>query len=437
MIALARKAGFFVLDGLKGGTVRKACRELAKWDRTDAQAPELEAYRKEKLRALMDHAGKTTAHYAGVEKLEFHQLPIINKAIIKDNQKDFLSSVYEGQPLFEMYTSGSTGTPFVSYQDGRKKKKVNAECIYYSRKVGYDVGKPLIYLRAVVRQVTKSRLKQFMQNQPLFNCADLSDSGVEQMLRSIAAVHGKPKTMIAYASTYDAIADYCRRHNTVPKTGLTGLISGAEMLHDPTRQQLRKSFGCKMVSRYSNEENGVLGQDDRQNNVFLINEAHYYIEIMKMDRDEPADPGEVGRVVVTDLFNYAMPMLRYDTGDIGAIELVEVDGIRRRAISQFGGRKSDLITDAKGNRISSFTVTNLLWSFTELKQFQFVQLAKGEYQILVNPAGEFTAEKDLKDALLKLLGEGAKLEVVYVSEIPVLHSGKRQHIVNKMQEVKA
>lgn len=437
MLELCRKWAFLVMDGLRGGPVRHACRELKKWDSVDAQSPELKAYHEARLGELMAHAQKTTEFYRENTAQSIEQMPVINKATIKQQQDAFLSSDYEKDKLITMYTSGSTGTPLVSYQDGRKKKKVNAECIYYSQKIGYDVGKPLIYLRAAVKQIKKSKLMQFVQNQPLISCKDLSDAGIEALLDTIAQAPGKNKSLIAYASTFDAFAEYfIKTGKDRPKKdpGVIGMISGAEMLYDQTRESLERYFGCRCVSRYSNEENGVLAQDDGENNVFLLNEAHYYIEVLKLTSDEPAAPGEVGRVVVTDLFNYAMPMIRYDTGDIGAMTTVTYHGVAHRALDNFGGRKCDSIADCAGNRLSPHAVTNLLWSFTDIKQFQFIQEDVAAYHIVVNPEKEFDREQELIDALQYLVGAEAKVTVSYVSEIPILSSGKRKYIVNKLLE---
>ncbi|MBR7046864.1 MAG: hypothetical protein IKI43_00645, partial [Campylobacter sp.] len=72
------------------------------------------------------------------EKLK--DFPVITKNDIKANQDSFLSNQYDKDKLIQMSTSGSTGTPFVTYQNAKKKKWVNAEVIYYSEKVGYRLG---------------------------------------------------------------------------------------------------------------------------------------------------------------------------------------------------------------------------------------------------------------------------------------------------------
>lgn len=67
------------------------------------------------------------------------------------------------------------------------------------------------------------------------------------------------------------------------------MVAGSEMLYDSTRKSMEKAFNCKCVSRYANEENGFLGQDYTENNVFLVDRADYYIEILKFDSDEKAE----------------------------------------------------------------------------------------------------------------------------------------------------
>ena len=90
------------------------------------------------------------------------------------------------------------------------------------------------------------------------------------------------------------------------------------------KENLEKHFNTKVVSRYSNEEMGILAQQSNieQNNAFNINWASYYVEILKMDTNEKANLGELGRIVITDLFNFSMPLIRYDTGDLGVFELI-------------------------------------------------------------------------------------------------------------------
>lgn len=431
-----RRSAYWTIDALKGSPVRQAYDEIKTIDGTDSGSQAIKAHQDKQWRDLCERAVKNTAFYAPFAGRDFRDFPVINKNDIRTQQDKFLSSAYPKDKLVQMSTSGSTGTPFVCYQNGGKKKRVNAEIIYYSEKVGYRLGENLSYIRTVVKQVQKSRLKQFMQNQTLINCGHLSDEGVEDILAQIRRYSRKGAvTLTGYSSTYTAIKDYVlkKKIDVFPDLRVTGLISGSDMLFDETREVVRRAFGgVPMVSRYSNEENGVLGQDEGENNVFPINEADYIVEILDEDGNEVQD-GTQGRIVVTDLYNYAMPMIRYDTGDLAAVEVREINGRKKRCLTDFSGRKVDVIFDTAGKALSPHMITNYMWSFPDVTQFQVIQTGEKQYRLKLNVPQTFTQEREAEVAELmkQLLGQDAEITVERTDGIPVLASGKRRYIVNE------
>lgn len=437
VLSLLRKKAFWILDYMRGSLVKDAYNDIKKIDELDSSDAFISKYQKEAWKELKEKACSKTRAYAPYANSSFFEFPMITKQDIRNAQEDFLSVEFNKDELIQMSTSGSTGTPFVCYQNSTKKCRVNAEVIYYSEKVGYKLGENLSYIRTIVKQNKKSNLKQFIQNQSLINCGQLSDEGIEGILRSIQRESKKGKvTLLAYGSTYTALKDYILKHNIKNFGGcnVKGIISGSDMLFDETREVVSNAFDhAVMVSRYSNEENGVIGQDEGINNVFVINEADYIVEIL--DENAKIVPeGTLGRIVVTDLFNYAMPMIRYDTGDIGAIQTFDINGKRKKCICQFSGRRVDVIFDADGNALSPHAITNAMWDFPDILQFQLIQVAHRTYKLKLNVPDSFKREKQLLEALKQVLGENALVEIQRVNEIPVLASGKRRYIVNEWKK---
>lgn len=438
LLAVLRNHGFWMLDRLRGGTIKKNYNVIKQIDMMNSDNPFVRKHQSLAWEELKKYAVQNTKFYRDYDTCVFDEFPIITKNDIRERQDDFLSMDFEKEKLIQMSTSGSTGTPFVCYQNSGKKKRVNAEIIYYSEKVGYRLGKNLSYIRTIVKQNRKSGLKQFLQNQTLINCGKINNSGVEKLLQSIRQTAQKESvTLLAYGSTYTAIKDYFIK-NGLEKWGgignVVGAISGSDMLFDDTREYISRIFGnIPVVSRYSNEENGVLGQDEEINNVFTINEADYIVEIVN-DKDEVLPKGELGRIVVTDLYNYAMPMIRYDTGDMGAVDEFEINGRRKLCICDFSGRKVDVIFDAKGNALSPHTITNAMWDFPDIRQFQLIQTGAEVYTLKLNVEKEFGREKELVTVLQKVLGEEASIRIDRIAEIPVLASGKRRYIVNEWKK---
>lgn len=432
ILSMCRRCGFWCFDLLKGSPVRQAYRRIKYYDNLDCNSTQLTEYYQEAFANLRKEACDGTTYYKGMDHKPLSEFPIIDKNTIRSNQSAFLSSKYEQSKLYRMSTSGSTGTPFICYQNREKKRNVNAEIIYYSEKVGYKIGNNLSYIRTVVKQIKKSSLKQFLQNQTMINCGKLSDEGVKVLLSNLEqqAKHGAV-TILGYGSTYTAIKDYIKKYNLECFDGkITGIISGSDMLFDETRTAMENFFGCKVVSRYSNEENGVIGQDEDRNNEFLINKANYIVEICDTEGNVLQE-GSLGRIVVTDLYNYAMPMIRYDTGDIGAMKIVEHRGIKHQVLYNFSGRSVDVIYNTSGEALSPHMITNHLWSFPDISQFQLVQKGQKQFVLRLNVPDDYKRLDEVVEVFNSILGEDAKIEVYQVDEIPVLASGKRRYIINE------
>ena len=434
LLEFARGSAFWTLDALKGGKVKAALTTLQNCEDGIWSENQIQEYQMEQIQRLLAHAKLTVPFYHNQSSIDLRDWPVVNKNVLRANGDAVLSNQYEKDSLIAMSTSGSTGTPFTCWQNVEKKKHVNAETLYYNGKAGFSIGRRIIYLRSVVAEVQKSGLQQFLQNIYLLDCNDLSDDGIKEKLKFIVN-HSKGcgAMVMGYASTLTAFQQYFDRNGNkeVQDANVYGVVSGSEMLYDPTRIAIEKAFYCKCFSRYANEENGFLGQDDEMNNVFLVNRADYYVEILKMDCDIPAEEGEVGRIVVTDLYNFAMPMIRYDTGDVGAYVRTQLNGSERWAIGSFGGRKVDTIYDADNNLVSPHAITNMMWKYQMVKQFQFIQKDEGIYKLVINADRNNLNEEELLEDYSRILGAGAKVFVEYTECIPVLESGKRRYIVNE------
>ncbi len=439
LLEVFRSKAFWWMDGFRGGRIRKYLDTLTKIEGSgDVSESDLAAYHKARLTELLEHCVRTVPAYSGLNPDSLDSWPVINKMTLKDGGDRYLSTAFNKEGLIPMSTSGSTGTPFTCLQNVDKKRHVNAEVLFYNGLTGFEIGRKIIYFRSVVSEVSKSRLQQFMQNINLIDCSDLSDEGIRTKIRQIKKLSRNGGAMIlSYASTLDAFCRYFEKYGTAEAEGcrIYGIVSGSEMLKDSTRNVLAKAFGCKVVSRYANEENGFIGQDGIENNVFAHNRAHYFVEILKFDSDNSVEPGEVGRIVLTDLYNYSMPMVRYDTGDVGAWREINVNGMVRLAIGDFGGRRVDMIYDTGGNILSPHSITNYMWEYNEVvRQFQFVQRDRDEYTLRLNLSKEFDTEC-LIAGLHKIVGNDARIYVEKCDEIPVLASGKRRYIVNLMNSL--
>jgi phenylacetate-CoA ligase len=425
-----RQLGFWFSDFIKGSAIlrhyKDICNRLEQFD-NNRQDNIHNTYLKDILR----HASINCAYYS-----KFHNtsglsyFPIVNKNIIKNSPDQFCAKNYSKKKLFSVTTSGSTGTPFKTFQDRNKKNRNYADTVYFAGLAGYKIGQRLIYLKIWVASKMRWKPGYWLQNMVPVDVIQLSDDKIELLIKKME----KSKStfgIIGYASALELICRYLDRKKSLSiETKVDSVIAISETLNDYTRTSMEKYFGVPCVSRYSNLENGIIAQQERNGSGrFLINTASYHVEILKMNSDDPTAEGELGRIVITDLFNYALPMIRYDTGDIGAFSKSKPND-SKKYFSRVEGRKLDLLYDTRGNLVSSYLVYKNMWQYVEIDQYQLIQEDAKRYTFKINIQTQFDREKQLIDEFKSYLGDDADFRIEYVSEIPLLVSGKRKKIVN-------
>ena len=239
--------------------------------------------------------------------------------------------------------------------------------------------------------------------------------------------------IIGYPSALEQVCRYLdRNHQTIKLPGNVGsIITMAESLHQQTKDRLSKYFGVRPVARYSNTENGIVAQQCMHaSNEFHLNVASFHVEILD-EKDESVADGEPGRIVITDLFNFGFPLVRYDTGDIGTYSSNSQCDWKTPVLRTVEGRRLDMIRDSRGRFISSHSIRNLLYSYPEIKEYQLVQKTRTDYAVKVFTDGRLERETELVFRLQEQLGAEANISVDYVDGIPRLPSGKRRLVVNE------
>jgi phenylacetate-CoA ligase len=427
---MVRKYFFWLLDFFKGSKIRRHYNEIA-FVLNHASSHEALQIQQKNLSDLLRHAVTTTQFYKnGFTSLK--DFPVVNKTIIRESFNSFISNKFRESELIPVVTSGSTGTPFKVYHDRNKKLRNSADAICFAHLSGYDIGDSVIYLKVWVNQYMKSPLRFWMENMIPVDVFRLNDTQIQGLLRRMER-DNSTCVLVGYASALELVCKYLERnYKENVNANVQSVIAISETLNDYTKKTLQKYFHAPVVSRYSNIENGIIAQQEIPGSGrYVINTASYIVEILKMDSDEQVEPGQTGRIVVTDLFNYGMPFVRYDTGDIGALSPDS-----RKAVNMYlakvEGRKLDMLYDIEGNLVSSYLVYKNMWQYTDIIQYQLIQEGQKEYIMKININDTFTRETRLIQELKSYLGGDADIRVEYVSEIPLLSSGKRKMIVNKL-----
>lgn len=428
-----RNLAFWSLDRIKGGSIRKHCEEI----RMVLEAPESEEsklIRKKNLNMLMEHAVSTVPFYYTVEKRPFNlqDFPIIDKETVQKNFELFKSEAHLNGYNHEVTTSGSTGKPFKILQNKDKRNRNTADTYFFARRAGFKLGSRLYYLRLWDKQYKKNKLLTLVQNIAAYSVDDLTEANLAKLVHELE-YNTSNKSLLAYTSALNTVSKYVEKQLGRPlNCKFDSIISIAEALNPGTKSRVEKYLGTEVVSRYSNSENGILAQQRVNDGLgnFEINWASYHIEVLDLNEDKPAKPSETGRIVITDFFNYSMPMIRYDTGDVG---VMDYDPERQAMVlTKVEGRKMDMFTNTKGEFISSHIIHHIL-QFNGIEQFQFIEEEGGDYTIKLKVSSRYDRNDEgrIRNKYMEYFGDDAVIHVEYVDDIPLLPSGKRKLVINK------
>jgi phenylacetate-CoA ligase len=421
-----RKKSFWLIDFLNGSVIKKHLEEVQNV-LNDFNSKKSLSIRTLNEDNILKHAITTVPFYQSLKNLNsLKDFPVINKNSIRGNFAALQSSKYSDKNKNIVSTSGSTGAPLQISQDANKRKRNSADTAFFASRAGYTIGEELIYIKLWPNSFGIKNLSGFLKNVKMHSVYKLSDIDISILIKKIKN-NSNNLNMVGYSGSYEKICNYLDKINSQPiKCNMKSIIANSERLSDTTKKSMEKYFGCKVVSRYSNNENGILAQQNLvENDKFEINWASYNIEILDLNEDKPVSYGEIGRVVVTDFFNYATPIIRYDTGDVA---VMNIDN-NVPYIERIEGRKLDMIYNTSGEIISSHLCYHL-FKYGTFKQYQLVQYGLKDYNINLNTNRRVEKEKDLVEEFKGYFGKDANIKVNYVDEIPVLNSGKRKEVTN-------
>ena len=426
-----RWMGFWMLDKAKGGKIREYYDQIRYAWKEGSSVKETE----KRIQDLIAHAVKTTDFYKDYpEDISLKDLPVVNKDTFRQQYDRFVSSTDKDAPDNRVLcTSGSTGTPLRMIQNRDKIRHNTAGGIFLGAAAGYYIGMKEAFIRVWVNNVKKSKFQLIQENMIMMDSSRMDEQALAEMFHTIEKK--KVKCLVGYSSALGELSDYIRKSGKdCSNCSVRAIIPISETMPEPVRRTLEKQFGCPVRAWYSNEENGIMGLQNEKDEGYRIDTETYYYEILKMDSDEPAEPGELGRIVITDLFNYAFPILRYDNGDTAVAVRKEKNGRFKLYLSELYGRRSDLIYDCKGNAVTPYIITNNLWDIEGVKQYRFIQKDVKDYTIWLNGDPAKMDQEEILGRIRPYLGDEARIKVEIVDEIPVLASGKRKYIENRCEK---
>lgn len=420
MLEKARRSFFWTADAIRHKPVREHYEDILYLQKECSDSQD------ERLRHILKYAIQNVPFYQDITEPDISRFPVMSKPVYKEQGNRCRSKEYlNDDKLFIASTSGSTGTPLVVYQDVNKKARMRADLIAAHEAVGWHLGDHYVFIRNWVSNYKQSLIKNFAQNVENISVTDFDDKKKAWLCEHLKK---NPNSIIfGYASSVCDFLTYVKKEKIeTHKLSVKLIVCDSDELTSANRKALEDTFDCIVINRYDNEENGLLAISSPYKDELTVNYPSLYVELLKLDSDEPVQPGEMGRVVVTDLFNHAMPLIRYDIGDL-AVSLDEAGKIR--TLSCISGRKADCVYSTDGKMISSVAISGITEVFDEIAKYQLVQTSKEGFEFhYVGKIGEIDM-KELSDRLHTALGTNAEIQYIVEQDIPLGKNGKAKTTV--------
>lgn len=366
---------------------------------------------------------------------DIKQFPVTDKKFYRKAGEQSLSLEKDTILHFESSTSGSTGESFFFKLD------INRLTSAFAVKYRTDTFAGILPSdsRASLwgasfdnanNKGLRSKVRNFLTPFTFLSSYNISDESLAEYVKILSK--RKPKLLISYSSPLMYLAEHCKKHD-VRFPFLKSIISSSEQLFDFQKEFIEEVFGVKVYNRYGTREFGSIAQECSEQNGLHINMERVFIEILD-DNDQPCKVGEKGQLVITDLDNKVMPLIRYKVGDFAAwaedSECPCGRGLKR--LKYIEGRSFDVIKTPNGQKISG-TFWTLLLRFVskEISEFQVLQHEIDSITIKIVHPKSLLSEEEL-DILYAKVGEkdkSLKVNLEFVDAIELTNSGKRKFIV--------
>jgi phenylacetate-CoA ligase len=420
---------------------------LADYQRDQWLAPEqIAALQWQRLKRLLEHCEQKVPYYrqrwreagiavADIRNLDdYAQLPMLTKADIRQHFDALQAEGWHDRVLTKA-TGGSTGDPL---RFGYTRESYERRTAVMWR--GYDwagsrMGRRTLFVWGGAVG-TPNRVQQFKDR--VYNAAFarrvLNSFGMTEanMAGYADAIDDyRPQVIVGYVGPLVRLAQWLLdtgRRVAAPRS----IIGAAESLHEFQREIIERAFGCPAYNTYGCREFMLIASECERREGLHVNADHLVVELQRHPGAPVTEPGEV---VITDLFNYGMPFVRYLNGDVAtASDHVCSCGRGLPLLQRVDGRLLDAIRTPAGHLLPGEFFPHMLKDVPGLVRFQVVQrrLDQLELSLVRGPGFDEASLAYIRRELAKVVGDSLQLNVHFVDDIPLTPSGKWRVCISEL-----
>ncbi|WP_195574314.1 phenylacetate--CoA ligase family protein [Paenibacillus sp. 1001270B_150601_E10] len=414
-------------------------------------ADDMNRYKEDKLHRLLKHAERHNPYYRRLFLAQgitwdqfswetFKRIPLLTKHELHDYSEQLCS---EGSYLNARWNSsgGSTGQMARLLQDENFRNHSRANKLLFDEWTNTRLGQRKLTLWGAQRDIKKSKIA---------------------LLNKLGSMVHRRMTLSSYQMNHDIMVDYVNEINrykpefilayahSIYELALLLEKGGCRLIHRPRaimtsagtlfpemRAKIEEQFGAPVFNRYGSREVGDIACECSHHQGLHISGTTHMVEIIREDGSH-AEPGEVGEIVVTLLTNKAMPLIRYQIGDRGALAKEPCAcGRGWPLIQQIQGRSQDYLYLEDGSKVDGACFMLEIIPCKWIRRFQIIQEERGVADLYCIPENMDSAQvalecEQLKQRLDSLVEQQMRINVHLVDEIQETITGKHRYIINRV-----
>lgn len=400
---------------------------------------EIEARQLESARRLVGFAMANTAHYrerfaaAGVRVEDvrsiddFGRLPILTKDDLRERGADLISDGHARETLFHKRTGGSTGVPVHVYWDAHAHRFKRALVQRHDAWAGYRTGEKLAALWGDTNKAypLKQRIHKALVERTIYlDTLEMDETTLRDFVDRLRRF--RPRILMGHAHSLYFLVEFLRSEG-IDDLSFDGIVSTAETLVPAEREAIEALFGKVLFDRYGCEEVSLIASECEAHDGLHVAAEGLLVEVLGGDETTP------GKVVVTDLTNHGMPLIRYEVGDLATVRAGKCAcgrGLPR--LGRVFGRTTDILYAPDGRRISGVSILDtFLIHVPGVRQAQIVQDALDHLVLRVVPDRGFDQGTidHLARTVTRVFGPEMRHDLCTVDSIEPTARGKFQFTI--------
>ncbi|MEN8136798.1 MAG: AMP-binding protein [Thermodesulfobacteriota bacterium] len=371
---------------------------------------------------------------------DWDRLPVLDKDILRREYENLISNSKDNQQSFVNHSGGSTGKPVLFITDNTLYARMSAWMDFVFGWAGWQPGELRLELWGnQERELPPTPWERWRASLagsfaiPVYNYTEKDMFQWWQVVQK-----QRPTIIYGYSSVLADFAKWLESESCRPH-GIKGIFSSAEVLYPAQRSIIERVFGCKVYNQYGSRETPCVASECPEGGM------HLFIDWNRVEFLPPEDSNsENSDIIITPLYNYAQPLLRYRIGDLGRPKAESCACGRGYPLMQVNvARSRDFLYGTDGTKFYPGFFTRLMDGKDWVQAFQFVQTAETEIVLHVVPEAAQGSES-LSAALQAELGAvlrqkiGAELQflVRVVESIDRTGAGKHRYVINEIQSAR-